>query len=159
MRGYADLMKQLQVPQAGANWSNTATFVQRTLGRIGGRIGMLLGAVVGHTIAPGMPWGLSEAAGAAMAKAAGKVGEISQTRQVARQMPLVADAMRRWQKAVVAANRANSPLSQKTLTLATANLGQALERIGISREAAALQMPSQGRADEQQPQVPRPPGQ
>lgn len=159
IRQYANLMRRIEVPQAGANWSNSATFVQKSLNHIGSKIGMVIGAAVGHIVAPGMPWGISEGVGAGIAKGAAKIGERSQARVVARQMPLVADQIRQWQQAVRAANRANSPYSQRALSLATANLAQSLERIGVRGQAPALQMPTPSRAEENEPSVPRPPGQ
>jgi hypothetical protein len=159
MRQYANLMRRIEVPQAGANWSNSATFVQKSLNHIGSKIGMVIGAAVGHVVAPGMPWGISEGVGAGIAKGVGKVGERSQARVVAKQMPLVADQIRQWQKAVRAVNRANSPYSQRALSLATANLTQALERIGVRGQSPALQMPARGQAEENEPKIPRPPAQ
>ena len=158
LQNYANLLRRIQVPQAGANWSNTATFTQRALDTIGSKLGMVLGAVIGHAIAPGMGWGISEAVGAGVAKIAGTAGNRLQLRQVARQMPLVAEAVQRWQRAVRAANQTNaSPVSQKALAAASANLTQALERIGIGGQFPALQMPMPTRADENKPSIPRPP--
>ena len=158
LQDYAGLLRRIQVPQAGANWSNTATFVQRTLDTIGGKIGMLLGAAVGGILghSHGLPF-VGEIAGAAVARTAGAIGERSQLRQVARQMPLVAEAVQQWQRAVRAANRANaSPQSHAALTAASANLAQALERIGISRQSSPLQIPAPSRADENKPNIPGP---
>lgn len=138
IRQYANLMRRIEVPQTGANWPNTATFLQKSLNHIGSKIGMVIGAAVGHVIAPGMPWGISEGVGAGIAKGVGKIGERSQARVVAKQMPLIADQIRQWQRAVRAANRANSPLSQKALGVAAANLAQSLERIGVRGQAPAL---------------------
>ncbi len=90
----------------------------------------------------------------------GAIGERSQLRQVARQMPLVAEAVQQWQRAVRAANRANaSPNSHAALTAASANLAQTLERIGIGRQSSPLQIPAPSRAEENKPNIPGIPSQ
>lgn len=161
LQDYANLLRRIQVPQAGANWSNTATFMQRSLDYIGGKIGMLLGAAIGGVLghSHGLPF-VGEAAGAGVARAAGAIGERSQLRQVARQMPLVAEAIQRWQRAVRAANAANaSPVSRSALATASANLAQALERIGIRGQTPTLQIPAPSRAEENNQNIPGPPSQ
>jgi hypothetical protein len=163
LQDYANLLRRIQVPQAGANWSNTATFAQRSLNYIGGKIGMLLGATIGGALGhgAGLPF-IGETAGAgvgaAVARATGALGERSQLRQVARQMPLVAEAIQQWQRAVRAANRANaSPMSRTALAAASANLAQALERIGIRGQFPSMQMPVPSRAEENNQNIPWPP--
>ncbi len=158
LQQYADLMRRIQVPQAGANWSNTATFLQRSIDRAGSNIGTLIGAAIGGIFgySHGLPL-VGEAAGAALARIPRAVRERSQLRQVARQMPLVAEAVQEWQRVVRAANRANaSPVTQGALTAASANLTQALERIGVGGQFPALQMPMPTRADENKPNIPGP---
>lgn len=130
LQEYANLMRRLEVPQAGANWSNTSTF-QKGISKVGSTLGMLVGAALGRITIPGMGL-LGEAAGAGTAKAVGKIGDVSQARQIAKQMPLVAQQIKKWQKAVATANKANSPPSKKALAVASANLTQSLQRVGIS---------------------------
>lgn len=165
LQNYANLLRRIQVPQAGANWSNTATFTQRTLDHIGGKIGMLLGATVGGVIghAGGIPYvgeTVGAGIGAGVARATGALGERSQLKQVAAQMPLVAEAVQQWQRAVRAANRANaSPVSQQALSIASANLTQALKRIGVGGQSPAIQIPVPAGAEENKPNIPGPPAQ
>ena len=165
LQDYANLLRRIQVPQAGANWSNTATFAQRALDNIGGKLGMLLGATVGGVIghAGGVPFvgeTVGAGIGAGIARATGALGERSQLRQVARQMPLVAEAIQQWQRAVRAANRVNaSPVSRTALSTASANLAQTLERIGIGGKSPALQIPAPARAEDNNQNIPRPPAQ
>ena len=131
-RQYANLMRSIEVPQAGANWSNTATFVAPLLQRIGGQVGTIVSAMIGGAIghATGFPF-LGEAAGAGVAQVAGKIGQARAARQVAKQMPLVAEQIRQWQRAVARANRLNSPPSSRGVGLAAANLRRTLANIGV----------------------------
>jgi hypothetical protein len=126
---YADLMRQIEVPQAGANWSNTATFTSKSLKRIGGTLGMIVGAAIGSRM--GLPFGVGEIAGAGVAKGVGKLGELSDLRAVARQMPLTTQAVRQWQRAADRAQRYNTAPSQRALEFATANLVRALAALGV----------------------------
>ncbi len=47
-------------------------------------------------------------------------------------MPLVTQQMKQYQKALYAANKANSPQSKAALGFATANLARALEPFGVN---------------------------
>jgi len=155
LQDYASLLRRIEVPQTGGNWSNSATFVQKTLDTIGSKIGMLLGVAVGGVLghSHGVPF-VGEAVGAGVAKGFGLLGERSQVRQVAKQMPLVAEAIQKWQKAVRDANRVNaSPVSRAALSTASANLAQTLERIGIGGKSPALQIPAPARAEDNKPNI------
>lgn len=148
---FADLQRKLQVPQAGANWSNTATILGPMLKKVSGGIAALIGAAVGHTIAPGF-YGAAEAAGAIGANRVSKVfSDAKQLRQISQQMPLVAESLQRWQRAAAVANRNNTPMTQRTMNIASANLARSLQSIGINPQAL---MQAQGttptRADEKQ---------
>lgn len=132
LQSYADLMRHLEVPQAGANWSNTATFTAPLLRAIGNRIGTLISAGIGGAVGHAMHVPLiGEVAGAAVAQGVGAIGRARAARQVASQMPLVAEQMRTWQRAVARANRLNSPPSQAALAVASSNLARSLGRIGV----------------------------
>jgi hypothetical protein len=47
-------------------------------------------------------------------------------------MPLVADATRKWQRAVAAAQRANNPVNTKSVAVAATNLNRALQNLGVN---------------------------
>ena len=159
MQNYADLMRKIEVPQAGANWSNTATFMAKTMNNLGGKIGMIVGAAIGRAVLPFAPIGLSEGLGAVAAGAAGKVAQKIQARTIAKQMPLVAEQMKRWQRAVEAADRANTPPSQALATIATLNLSRALAPLGLNLRSLAQQGPGTAQGAPNQDSVPRPPPQ
>jgi hypothetical protein len=111
LQSYADLLRKMQIPQVGANWSNNYKIVEM-LGKVAKVVGGAVGAVIGHAAGGGY---LGTAAGAvAGERIAGigqKFGDISRARQISRQMPLVTDAMRKWAKAVHQAQKNNSPPS------------------------------------------------
>lgn len=121
LQRYADLHKQLVVPQAGANWSNTATFAARVLDKIGGRIGMILGGTIGGFAMP-HPWGIP--VGMSAAYGAQRAGQALQARAVAKQMPLVTEQLAAWRKALAKARAANVGPGHAGLMLATANLAR-----------------------------------
>lgn len=149
---YAALHRKLEVPQAGANWSGSGTALAPILKKVSGGISALVGAVLGHTIAPGL-YGVGEGVGAAgAAKVSSMFSEARQMRQITRQMPLVAEQLQRWQRAAAIANRQNTPLTQRTMNLASANLAQSLQNIGLNPIALMRQTqgPASSRADQQQ---------
>lgn len=145
IQSYADLMRKIDVPQAGANWSNTATFMARNLNRMSGLVGMAVGATVGHAV--GLPWGAAEAGGYAASKALGSISNTMNARQIARQMPLVTTAIQNYQKALNAAQRANSPPSNAAISFATTNLVRSLKPLGI--DLSRMQSPSIAPTSEQ----------
>lgn len=150
---FADLHRKLEVPKTGANWSETSTFLAPILRKIGSKIGMAIGGAAGHFLMPGMPWGVSEAAGAGLAKGIGMIGNAMDARKIAKQMPLIDQAMQAYQKALAAHNKANAPLSNKTLAVAATNLTNALAPLGIDlRKLNAVQGPAPASADQNQRQ-------
>lgn len=129
---YADVMRQLEVPQSGANWSNTATFTAKMFKQIGGSLGLILGSVIGHEV--GLPWGVAEGTAYGVSKLAGKLSDVAQVRAVAKQMPLVKENLQRYKRSLAAYNKSRTPLSQKTLGIAAVNLARSLEPLGIKLE-------------------------
>lgn len=154
MKQYADLNRALEVPQAGANWSNTSTVLAPLLKKAGQGIATLVGGAIGHVLAPGLH-GVGEVAGGAVAgKIATTIGGMSETRQIMKQMPLVNEAAQRFQRALTAYNKANTPPSRVALSVATTNFARSLRPLGIDLSAAGV-----GSAEDNQQQVQRPPGQ
>lgn len=151
---YGDLMRKLEVPQAGANWSNTATILAPMLKKVSGGLAALVGAAIGHTVAPGL-YGVGEGIGAMTANRVGKiVSDTKQLRQISAQMPLVSEQLQQWQRAVARAQSNNTPTSQRAVSIATTNLGKSLENLGL--DPVALMQHVQGTAptraqDQQQP--------
>ncbi len=145
---YAKLQRALEVPKTAVNPSETSTFVVRALRTIGGKLGLLAGAALGHVVLPGMPWGVSEGVGAGIAKVSGMAGDKLQARAVAKQMPLVTDAMKKYQRAVA---RSQGQLSSPSVGIASANLARSLQPLGIKlSDVLQLQGPMPSRAKEEQ---------
>lgn len=151
LQQYADLHRRLQVPRTGANWSETSTFLSPILKRIqstvGAAIGLGAGALVGH--AAGIPF-VGEAVGVGLGSTVGLVRNAIEARQVAKQMPLVSEAMAQYQRALAKANRANAPLSNQTLTIAASNLSNALAPMGIDFRKLAGSGSTPAQADQNQ---------
>jgi len=157
LQNYADMMRKLEVPQSGANWSNTATFMARTVNGIGSRVGMLVGAGLGRAAMPWAPPLVAEGLGAGAAGLAAKSAQALQARAVARQMTLVAEQVQKWQKALQAAQRANTPPSRAAATAATLNLSRTLAPLGI--DLRQLTGPTAAYSGQNQQNTPRPPNQ
>lgn len=157
MRDYADLLRRLEVPQAGANWSNTGTakVFQKIANHLGSGIGLILGSAGGHAV--GLPWGVGEGLGLATAKGSKMLADRREAAVISRQMPILANQMRAWARAVDRANRANTPLSTRALNGAAINLNSTLNKLGTSLPNMVLQLPSTAGAEADQQQVPRPP--
>ncbi len=159
LQNYADLMRKLEVPQAGANWSNTATFMARAVNSIGGKLGMLVGAGLGRAVMPFAPPLVAEGMGAAAAAGAGKAAQAIQARSVAKQLPLVSQQLQQWQRAVAAAMRLNSPPSKAAAAAATLNLSRSLAPLGINFQQIAGQSTGTAYGAPDQQNVVRPPAQ
>src|SRR5262249_3775346 len=85
----------------------------------------------GHAVAPGL-MGVGEGAGAMLAsKGTGTIQNLRNARQIAAQMPLVAEQMARYQRAVNAWQRVNTPISSRAAGVALANLAKSLQPLGI----------------------------
>ena len=88
-------------------------------------------------------------------------------RKIAAQLPLVSEAMDRWQRAVTAATRANAPTASPVVTAAAANLQRALINLHPSLTfkniMADISGPGTARANQQNQQnqqnIPRGPAQ
>lgn len=158
---YASLMRQIEVPQAGANWSNTATFAAKALDKIGSNVGMTVGASIGMALGhtAGLPMGIAEgvggAAGAGVAKVAGMASNAMQARQIAKQMPIIGKVLTNYQNAAIAFETSQSARTAARLSLASRNLSTNLKDIGISFSPEnlmrAIQGPVPGRAEQEQP--------
>lgn len=150
LQSFADLHRALEVPQSGANWSNTAAFLAPMLkSQIAEKIGGLVGSIFGN---------IGHAVGSAgVGKVSSMFGNAREAKQVALQMPIITDAIKRYQQAVSAAARSSARQSKTAVAVAASNLSRALGPLGVNFET--LQMSGAGRADPEQKDVPRPPGQ
>lgn len=156
LQQYADLMRKIEVPQAGANWSNTATFAAKALDHIGSQIGMVVGSLVGHSVgsAIGLPLGVGEAAGIAAAAGPKALSQAAQARKIAKQMPIISKVMADYQRAAHSVEATSpTPRTIARLTLASRNLSTNLKDLGISISPQdlmrALQGPRPSAADQE----------
>lgn len=160
LQSYADLMRKIEVPQSGANWSNTATFAARALDKIGGNVGATVGAIIGTTLGhgAGLPFGVGEAlggaAGAGVAKGASMAGNALQARQIAKQMPVIAKVMTDYKNAAIAFEASPSARTVARLSIASRNLSNNLKDVGVNfspdQLMRLLQGPRPGAAQEEQ---------
>lgn len=155
IRQYGELNRALEVPQAGANWSNTSTVVVPVIKRVGAQLAATIGAAIGHVVSPGVGELTGAAGGYLTGKLTGAINESRQAAQIAKQMPLVTEATKKWQKALAAYNRANTPPSRVALGVATSNMARAFKQIGIDLQGG----PVLSSAQQDQQENPRPPGQ
>jgi len=157
LKDYTDLLRHIEVPQAGANWSNTATFAgqgyrpsltTRVLEKVGTVVGMAVGAGLGHLAMPGMA---GEAAGAGAAKLAGLAGQMREARAIARAMPVLKNVTRDFKTAGERAEKTPTPRNIALLTIAARNLANNLRDSGLPQVAddvlREVQGPSQAPAD------------
>lgn len=130
LREFAELHRSLEVPQAGANWSNTATFSAKALDSIKARLGAVIGAVVGHALLH-IPL-IGESTGAFLgSKIASTLENAKNARQIQRQMPLISREVAKWQQAVRVQQRNNSIATRSRTSLAATNVASALSKLGI----------------------------
>jgi hypothetical protein len=139
---YGDLMRHLEVPQAGANWSNTSSFAAKSyVGDIGNKITMRVAGALGHL--SGIPLA-GEAAGALARKLATSSEQAREAREIARMMPILRNVMRDYQIAVQAAEQSRTPRNIARLTIASRNLANNLPSLGINLSADDLMQAIQG---------------
>lgn len=130
LQQYADLRQKLQIPATGVNRSETSTFVAPMMKKLSAGVAAVIGAMLGHALAPGA-FGVGELIGAGIiGKGSGLVTDAAKARKVSNQMPLVADRMKQWQRAVVNHARGGAP-SQTGVAVASTNLAKSLGNIGF----------------------------
>jgi hypothetical protein len=127
LKSYLDLMRKLEVPQAGAQWSNNdVSAIVSGTERVINYIGTAVGAGIGHAVGGGEIVG--GAIGYTTAQAGKSIRQFANARRIAKQMPLIAIQTKRWQRAAAAANRA-SPAGAAVLTKATQDLNASLSNL------------------------------
>ena len=130
LQRYGEFMNRLVVPPGSYNPSAPA--IVRAINAASGKMGAVIGAVIGRMILPFAPPLVSEGLGAAGAHVAIRTAQKMQARSIARQLPLVSESLARWQRAVAAANRANSPSSATNIATAANALDRALTQLSPS---------------------------
>lgn len=125
IKEFQALHEKLIPPQPSQQQWNLPV-VQRAIGASLKYIGMLLGSML-H-----LPHPLGEIAGYAGASAIGKMREASQVKQVAKLLPMAAEKMAAYQKAVTAAQRTGLPPYKALANAAGVELSHAMSQFGIN---------------------------
>lgn len=142
---YRDLMRKLEMPRD--TYAPSAPAIHRLLSAVGYRTGQIIGAIIGRSVTPGVPL-VGEFAGITIG---GKLERIAENRalgKVSKQLPLVADQVAKYQKALNAYNRAQNGGTRKLLGIAAVNMNQMLNQLGIN--GSMLQLPGTAPAEDQQ---------
>lgn len=127
---YADLHNQLKIPQAGANWPNTAAGIIPQIRAVADKVLGAVGAYIGHHLMPGLAGEVGGwMVGQQTAKVFNKAEYSRNLQQVAKQMPLVSYQLKQWQNAVLAQTKQASVTNQRRVALAASNLTAALSRM------------------------------
>ena len=131
IKAYADLMRTLEVPKTGANWSGTETFRQRYLRGFGGLIGrFVVGDLLAHVT--GIPWIYAEALTTAGIAAQRIAGDAMKARRIAKQLPIVTEQLQKYQKALTAYNKSNNIATRRLVGTAFSNFARSAQQLGIS---------------------------
>lgn len=145
MQRYADLLRKTIPPPGAVNYSNNLQWATRMregvqhwmMGLIGHHLGGTTGAVVGT-----------------VASLAGKpFVESAKAAKIAKSMPTIADSMKRWDKAILAASKSGQPNST-AVRAATTNLITRLKDVGMTEGALRQMMGSVPAGAEQEQQKP-----
>lgn len=151
LQQFADLHEKLKIPTGGVNRSETSTFVAPMMKKLTAGVAAVVGAMLGHTLAPGA-YGVGELIGAGLlGKGSTAISDITKARKIANQMPLVADRMRAYQRALINHQRGGAP-STAGLSVASTNLAKALGGIGFDygKTLRMLQGPVPAGAEDKQ---------
>lgn len=130
IKRFAELQRQLQPPPTTINRSETSTFVAPLLKKIASGAAYIVGGAVAHTLGFGLEGEVI--AGMVSGKGTQFVSNALNARQINAQMPLATEAVAKFQKAVAAHAKANSPPSRVALSTATTNLVRAFKPLGIT---------------------------
>lgn len=152
MKSYADVIRQITTPQAAGQWSNNAPFMNRIRAALDVVVGMGLGHASGY--ATGIPYA-GEIIGAGLAAVRQGRAATKEARQVEKQMPILADQVRKWQEAQQRALKRQTPGTVKSLSSAYNALDRSLRHLETIGQR--LQSPVASPAEGDQQQSPRPP--
>jgi Inorganic Pyrophosphatase len=136
LRQYADLHRQLSVPQVAANWPNTAAGIIPHVRAVSDKILGAVGAFIGHHVGSYPGAAVGWAAGTKASSLLNAAENSRNLKQVADQMPLLSQRMKQWQKAVIAAQRSSNAITKAQKAAATTNLIGSLSKFGVDNSAA-----------------------
>jgi hypothetical protein len=142
IQAYADLHKDLDVSVGTALSPEHAGVVSRITNFVSGKIGALVGSVIGHVGgalvgAPGIGEAIMEGVGfLAGGPIQSRVNAMTAAAQVRKQLPAVNEAVQKWQRALAAYNKANSPPARVAFVTATNSLARSLKPLGINLQGA-----------------------
>ena len=128
---YANLMRQITMPPG--SYFPSAPAINKVVNAVGGKLGTMAAAAIGGRLVP-IPF-VGEMLGAGTAMGINKAAQNINAAQLAKQLPLVANQMKQWQRAV---SKAQNPARgrQSAAAAATTNaLINSLSRLGIDGHA------------------------
>jgi hypothetical protein len=130
LRSYAGLMRQMTMPTG--SYVPTGPAVNKVASIIANRTSAIIGALIGRAAGAigGIPL-VGELVGLTAGSQAEKVMERAVHGNVAKQLPIVGQQMKQWQKAYDKAQRVYTPTTATTLSLASENLNRSLQPLGI----------------------------
>jgi len=138
LQAYSNLMRKITMPPGSYNPS--APGINKAIGVVSSNLGRMLGAVIGRHIIP-IPV-VGEIAGAGTAAGVGHVAGRMQMANMAKQLPLVSDQIKVWQKAANKATRqSNADWSAVAKLPQTQQLSNSLSRLGIDFQSM---LPAEG---------------
>lgn len=126
IKAYGDFMQSLSMPARGFAPSEPA--INRLRSAVASRVGGIIGAIIGHSLSPFPVMG--ELAGYTVGKQAEHMAETHLNR-VSKTLPLVADDMAKYYKALNAYKTAKSAGARKLFVGAAANLNRSLSQLGV----------------------------
>jgi hypothetical protein len=127
LQAFADFNRRITMPPG--SYFPSAPAINKVIGAVGSQVGKVIGGVIGHFAIP-IPF-VGAAVGYGAAEGIGAATQGIKAAQLNKQLPLVADQMQRWQKAVVKATRANAPPNQFQAVMAAKGLQNALSKLRI----------------------------
>lgn len=134
MQGYADVLRQLEIPQAGANWSNTATFAGQGFRPSASTV---VAQEVAQAVAPLVLGRLAHVPvvgpmlNAGVQKIVGAPQQARDAARVAQQMPIIANVVRQQIRAMRTYEVSPNAVNAARVTLATRNLASNFEAAGL----------------------------
>lgn len=134
LQGYADVLRHLEIPQAGANWSNTAAFAgqgfrpslsSQVAEEVAGSLAPLVLGRLGHVpvIGPMVGRGVQAIVGAPQ--------QARDAARVAQQMPIIANVVRQQIRAMRTYELSPNAVNAARVALTTRNLATNFNDLGL----------------------------
>lgn len=132
LQAYADMRQNLILPRTAANTSNTAAFVQPLLERIESNLSHMIGAGIGHAISPGAGDVAGVMASKGVSSILSRYRNRKNARQIEEQMPILADRINAYNRAVEnAAGSLGVATENAAVLVSRAEMLQAAAKMGV----------------------------